>query len=176
MKTLALSLAVALAACTNGQGEVDVTSTHTATFPGAPAAVAGLPIADADMTTEADVTVNVKSELDSLDGIGALSAVISENAVSGANLAVVEHITVTIATLDGHMPAATFADVAVPSGSTSIELPAMMSGTDVLGYLKEGQVVLHFTLTGKIPEQPITLTHTLVAHLNIAVASSLASL
>jgi hypothetical protein len=47
-----------------------------------------------------------------------------------------------------------------------------MTNAEVLEYLREGKVVLHFTLTGNISERPLKVTHTLVAHINIATSGS----
>jgi hypothetical protein len=47
-----------------------------------------------------------------------------------------------------------------------------MTDARLLDYLSEGKVVVHFYLTGAIPDRGFTLTHTLVAHVNVAVSGS----
>ena len=171
MKTRHALLALALAACTNGQGEVDVVTSQDATFPGVPAGMAAqLPPGGA--TTRADVTLDVKGEIDSLARLGALSDSITKNAISGPDLSVLRHVNVVMALADGSKPDQTFSDVEVLAEATEIELAPRMSDAQVLEYLREGKVVLHFTLTGSISERPLTVTHTLVAHINIATSGS----
>ncbi|HEY4012150.1 MAG TPA: hypothetical protein VGM06_02330 [Polyangiaceae bacterium] len=172
MKRCIPLLAVALFACTNGQGEVDVTVSNQATFPGAPPGVAQL-LANQTVTTDSFVTVDVKSDLDQIGKLGSLTAVISENVVTGADLSFLKHVTATMETEDSSMPLAVLADLDVPANATELELsPMQVSDATVLAYLSEGKVDIHFAITGQIPDRPITLTHSLVAHLNVAVQGS----
>ncbi|HXN31834.1 MAG TPA: hypothetical protein VN894_08235 [Polyangiaceae bacterium] len=172
MKRYIALFAIALAACTNGQGEVDVTSTNSATFPGVPLSAGEGQLRAESVTTEAPLALDVQSDLASLSNLGALTGVISKNSISGADLSVVRHIRATIETADGKMPAQLASDVDVPADSTEVELALSMSDAQVLDYLTEGKVVIHFYVTGTIPDRPITLTHTLVAHMGIAVKGS----
>jgi hypothetical protein len=172
MKRYIPLLAIALAACTNGTGEVDVTTTNAATFPGAPAGALGQPLRAESVTTDASVTVDVQGDLASLSHLGTLSGDISKNTVSGADLAFIQHIKATIETKDGKMPVQTASDVAVPPNSTEVELALAISDSQVLDYLQEGKVVVHFYITGTIPDRPITLTHTMIAHIGVAVTGS----
>jgi hypothetical protein len=175
MKPYFVLFGIALAACTNGQGEVDVTATDSATFPGVPLA-AGSPLAPESMTTDAKVTLNVESDLASLSDLGTLSAEIAQNTISGPDLSVVHHIKATIETADGKMPARVATDVDVPSNASEVNLTLSMTDADMLSYLSEGKVIVHFYVTGSIPTRPITLTYTLVAHMGIAVKGSVLKL
>jgi hypothetical protein len=132
--------------------------------------------ASSAMTTEGEVTLDVHDELASMAKLGSLSAAISKDTVSGADLSLVDHVTATIAAADGTLPARLLAQVDVPPSSTEVALAAAMVDSQVLDYLKEGRVVVHFRLTGRIPEHPITLIHSLVARVDIAVASSVTKL
>jgi hypothetical protein len=49
----------------------------------------------------------------------------------------------------------------------------LISTGELLDYLQEGAVALHLYATGTLPTQPITLTHTLEAHVTVAVHKSL---
>jgi hypothetical protein len=175
MKPYIALFAIALGACTNGQGEVDVTTSNSATFPGVPASVAAN-LHGQSVTTEASVPVDVQKDIASLSNLGALSAAISKNTIAGPDLSVVQHIKATIETADGKMPEQLASEVDVPNGATEVELGLSMSDAQMLDYLSEGKVVLHFYLTGTIPDRPITLTHTMVAHIDIAVKGSVLKL
>lgn len=176
MKPYATLFALALAGCANGQGEVDVTAANAATFPGAPAAARGPMGNAAAWTTDGYVTLDLKNDLASLSDIGTLSGAIAKNALSGPDLAFIEHIKATIATEDGKMPVELASDVEVPRNSTEVELALSMSDSRVLEYLTEGRVTIHFYVTGNIPERPLTLTHTMIAHMNVAVKGSVLKL
>lgn len=175
MKPYIALFAITLGACATGQGEVDVTATNSATFPGAPPIPAGVLGAES-VTTDGAVTLDVQSELASLSNLGTLTAAISENAISGADLSVVHHIKATIETADGKMPAQLASDVDVPANSAEVDLALSITNAQLLDYLTEGKVVLHFYLTGSIPDRPIVLTYTMVAHMGIAVKGSLLKL
>ncbi len=171
MKPYIALFAVALASCTSGLGEVDVTATDSATFPGV-AIPANVELAAESVTTDAVVSLNVQSDLASLSSLGTLTADIAENAISGPELSVVHHIKATIETADGKMAAQVATDVDVPPNSTEVELALAMTDAQLLDYLAEGKVMLHFYITGSIPTRPITLTYTFVAHMGIAVKGS----
>ncbi len=168
--------AVALVACANGQGEVDVSSTNAATFPGAPSEVPGSALAGAVMTTEGSVTLDLRKDLASLSDLGTVSVAISQDSISGADLGFIQHIKATIESEDGKLPVQVASDVDVPAHSTEIELPLLISDSQALEFLTEGKVALHFYVTGNIPERAITLTHTIVAHVSIAVDGSIPKL
>jgi hypothetical protein len=176
MKRYIALFGIALAACTNGTGEVDVTASNSATFPGAPLPAGAAQFNGESVTTDASVTLDVQGDLASLSNLGTLTAEISKNTISGPDLAVVQHIRATIETKDGKMPAQPASEVDVPANSTEVELPLSMSDSQVLDYLTEGKVVIHFYLTGTIPDRPITLTHTMVAHMGIAMKGSVLKL
>ena len=171
-KTIAL-FGLAMAACTNGQGNVDVTTSNQATFP-APVALPGA-LGQISLTTETDVTLDVHGDLASMAKVGTLGVVISQDSVSGADLAQVDQITATIATADGTMPAQPLGRAIVQAGSTEVGLSSLLSDAQALGYLQEGQVIVHLTLAGALPERAITLTYSLVAHVAIGVAVSVDS-
>jgi hypothetical protein len=67
-------------------------------------------------------------------------------------------------------------DVDIPEGATETELPLLIGDARLLEYLSEGKVAVHFYITGNIPPRPVTLTHTMVAHLNVAVNGSVLKL
>jgi hypothetical protein len=171
MKTSIALLALAFLGCTNGQGEVDVTSTNVATFPGAPAALPSQ-AADLALTTEGDVTLDVQKDLESLKNLGSLSAAVSKNGVTGADLSFLQHVKLTIAAKDGQLPAQLLSDADVPQGSTEVELPMLIENSQLLDYLSEGKVTVHFAITGQLPQRPLTLTHTIVAHVDVAMSGS----
>jgi hypothetical protein len=168
-------LAVAIAGCTNGQAEIDVTTTTVATFP-APPAGAARALGDQAVITDASVTLDVKKDLASLSNLGTLSGEVSKNVVAGQDLDLLEHIKVTIESKDGQMPARLLSEVDIPRHSTEVALPLLVVDSLILEYLTEGQVTVHFYLTGKIPQRTLTLTHTIVAHVNVAVAGSVLKL
>ncbi len=172
MKPYIALCAIALVACATGQGEVDVSTSNSATFPGVPLSAGGAQLRADPVTTEGSVTLDVQSDLASLSNLGALTAAISKNSISGPDLSVVQHIRATVETADGKMPAQLASDVDVPSSSSEVELALSMSDAQLLAYLQEGKVVVHFYVTGTIPDRPITLTHTMVAHIGIAVKGS----
>jgi hypothetical protein len=177
MKTyIALFATAALFACTNGQGEVDVTTTNVATFPAAPAAAAGPRPTTETLTAEAEIRLDVHEDLKSLANLGTLTGAISRNAISGSDLSFVQHIKTTIATQDGRMPAQVLSDADVPQDAPEIELPRLISDDLILEYLKEGKVAIRLSLTGSLPERSLSLKHTLVAHLNVAVQGSVTKL
>jgi hypothetical protein len=173
MKMTISLLTLAMAACTNGQGDVDVTTSNQSTFLAATALPDALGLR-ASLTTETDVTLDVHDELASMAKVGTLSVAISKDSLSGADLTVVDEVTATIAAADGTMPVQSLAKVVVPRGSSEVGLSGLLTDAQILEYLSEGPVVLHLTLTGNLPERPILLTHSLVAHVGIAVASSVA--
>jgi hypothetical protein len=175
MKTYIALFAVALAACTNGQAEVDVTATTAALFPGPPADVRGQVPTEA-MTTDGVVTLDFQKDLASLANMGTLTAVISKNAISGPDLSFVDHIKATIATEDGKIPEQLAFDVDVPRNTTELELALLISDSQVLDYMTEGKVAIHFYLTGTIPPRALTLTHTMIAHVSVAVKGSVLKL
>jgi hypothetical protein len=173
MKSYIALFAFALAACTNGQAEVDVTASSAASFPGAPAAAQ---VPTGGLTTDGIVTLDFQKDLASLSGMGTLSAVISKNAISGPDLSFVDHIKATITSEDGKMPIELACDVDVPKNTTEVELSLLISDSKVLEYLTEGKVAVHFYITGSIPPRPITLTHTMIAHVSVDVKGSVLKL
>jgi hypothetical protein len=176
MKPYIALFAIALVGCTNGQGEVDVTATNVATFPGAPVGTAAEALATESLTSDAIVTLDVRRDIASLRDMGTLSAVISKNAISGSDLSFIRHIKATMAAKDGKMPVELVSDIDLPPNSTDVELALLISDARVLDYLSEGKVDLHFYLTGGIPDRPLMLTHTMTAHMSIAVKGSVLKL
>ncbi len=176
MKTYIALFAVALGACTNGQGQADVTMDNPVTFASAPAGVADVPVPAISSTLDGLVTVDVHDELESMSKLGTLTATVSKNALSGASLAAIQHIRSTIASEDGTMPVELLADVDVPAGSAALDLPLLVSDAQLLDYLQEGKVSIHFYVTGALSPQDIVLTHTLVAHVDVAVQGSVLKL
>jgi hypothetical protein len=172
-KTIAL-FGLAMAACTNGQGNVDVTTSDQATFP-APVALPAA-MGQVSLTTETDVNLDVHDELASVAKVGTLSVAISQDSVSGPDLALVDQVIATIAAADGTMPVQPLGRAIVQPGSTEVGLSSLLSDAQVLGYLQEGPVVVHLTLTGALPEQAIRLNYALHAHVAIGVAVSVDSL
>ncbi|MBV9947792.1 MAG: hypothetical protein JOZ69_13135 [Myxococcales bacterium] len=166
-------LAIApLAGCTHGQGEVDVSSTNVASFPVAPAALQAQANASGDVTTEASIVLDLKDELASLGDLGSLSAEVSKNSLSGAGLGFIHHIRATLETADGALPETLATEADVPPATAELDLPLAVSSAALLRYLTEGKAVLHFYVTGQMPDRPFTLTHTLIAHVNVAVHRS----
>jgi hypothetical protein len=176
MKTYIALLAVALGACTAGQGQADVTMENSVTFAGAPAGIADVPVPAGSIPMDGAVTVDVHDEIESMSKLGTLTATVSKNALSGPSLAAIQHIRSTIATEDGKLPVELLTDVDVPAGTTELELPLLVSGAQILDYLQEGKVSIHFYVTGGILPQAITLTHTLIAHVDVAVQGSVLKL
>jgi hypothetical protein len=172
MKTCVGLCAFALGACAVGQGEVNVTENRVATFPGAPVSA----VVGESVTTDAEVTLDLKSNLDSLTNLGAVTVDISRNSISGADLATIRHIRATLATKDGKIPEQVASDLDVPEKSTELDLPLLMSDAQILAYLSEGPVILHVYLTGNIPEQSFALEYALAAHLDVAVNGSISNL
>jgi hypothetical protein len=175
MKLHIVLFATVLAACTNGQGEVDVTATNVATFPAPPASQKDAPGAGTVMV-DAAITLDLQKDLASLSGVGTLTAALSKNAVSGSDLSVVRRIEATIASEDGTLPLRILSDVDVPPGSAEVEMPLVIDNSLLLDYLTEGKVAVHFYLTGDIPGRSLTLTHTIIAHVSIAVDKSVLKL
>jgi hypothetical protein len=180
MKRIAIALfAIALAACTNGQGQADVTLQNTVVFGGAGDAGVAIPsdvvLPNVAVTTDGEISIDCESELASMGKIGTLSATVSKNELSGDGLLQMQHITAMIASADGALPEQVLTDLDVPENTTSIELPLSMSDAKVLDYLEEGKVTIHFYVTGLPTTQPIMLTHTLVAHIDMAVQGSVTS-
>jgi hypothetical protein len=179
-RTVIALFAIALAACTNGQGQADVTLQNTVVFGGADDAGVALPsnvmIPNVDVTTDGEISIDCESELASMGKLGSLSATVSKNELSGDGLLQMQHIRATIASADGALPEQQLTDLDVPENTTSIELPLSMSDAKVLDYLEEGKVTIHFYVTGLPTTQPIMLTHTLVAHVDMAVQGSVTNL
>lgn len=175
-----LGMALAAAACTNGQGQADVTLQNTVVFGGAPDGGVALPanvmLPDVAVTTDGEISFDCQSELASMGKIGTLSATVSKNELAGDGLLQMQHIRAMILSADGSMPEQLLADVDIPENSTAIELPLSMSDAKVLDYLEEGKVTIHFYVTGLPTTQPIMLTHTLVAHIDMAVQGSATNL
>ncbi|MDP9150818.1 MAG: hypothetical protein M3O36_12880 [Myxococcota bacterium] len=177
MKTTIIgSFVLACAACTNGQGEVDVTASTALTFPAAPAVVQQQAASLEAVTTDTLVTLDLQKDLASLSDLGTLSVSGSESSLSGGDLAFLRHIKATVAAADGTMPEQLLCDVDVPRNATTMGLPLSISDSQVLAYLKEGKVSLHFFVTGAVSDKPLTLTHTLIAHMNVAVQRSVVKL
>jgi hypothetical protein len=179
-RTIAALFAIALGACTNGQGQADVTLQNTVVFGGAADAGIAIPsnvvIPNVAVTTDGDISIDCESELESMGKIGTLSATVSKNELSGDGLLQIQHIKATIVSADGAFPEQLLTDLDVPENTTSIELPLSMSDAKVLDYLEEGKVTIHFYVTGLPTTQPIMLTHTLVAHIDMAVQGSVTNL
>ena len=175
-----LGICLAAAACTNGQGQADVTLQNTVVFGGAGDAgvvvPAGVTLPDTAVTTDGEISIDCQSELASMGKIGTISATVSKNQLSGDGLLQMQHITAMIASADGSMPEQLLTDLEIPQNTTSIELPLSMSDAKVLDYLEEGKVTIHFYVTGQPTTQPIMLTHTLVAHIDMAVQGSVTNL
>jgi hypothetical protein len=176
MKRSIALFAIAFAACTNGQGQADVTMENTVTFGGVPAGTPDIPLPNVAVTTDGSIALDVKGELASMGKLGSLSATVSKNQLSGESLVQIQHIKTTIATVDGTIPEEVLTDVDVPANSTAVELPLLISDAHVLDYLEEGKVTIHFYVTGIPTRQPIALTHTLVAHVDVAVQGSVLKL
>jgi hypothetical protein len=172
MKPYATLFAIALAGCASGQGQVDVTAANVATFPGAPAGAREQVHGAGVSSTDGYVTVDVQKDLASLSTLGALTLTVDRNGLSGPDLAFIQHIKATIVAEDGKLPIELASDVDVPKNSTDIELPLELSDERVLAYLTEGKVTIHFYVTGHIPERPLALTHTMIAHMSVAVKGS----
>jgi hypothetical protein len=162
---------MAVAGCANGVGAVDEDMSAVATFPAASPSAAGAPAAE-ELTSEASVDFDGKSELASLSSLGPLSLSISQNKIAGADLPVVRHITATLATMDGKIPELLASDVDVPEGSAEVALPLLIDDKVLLEYLTEGQVVVHLVLTGPLSRNPMKLTYSLSARVNVAVKRS----
>jgi hypothetical protein len=166
--------AVGLFACTNGQGHVDVTSEDIVTFP-APSAVTGAQShEDAALTTDAELTLDLHGDLQSLSNLGPLSGSVSKDTVSGSDLAFVRHIQATIGSSDGTMTSSLLCDVDVPRGVTSFDIPRLISDGLLFEYLSEGKVIVNLAVAGDLPPRQLTITHTLVAHMDIAMQGSVA--
>ena len=163
----------ACAACTNGQGEVDVIADRVATFPGIPQAQA---LAGVVMTTDAVVSFDEHDDLASLGKVGVVHTTIVENSLSGSDLAFVTHVHATIADDDGAMPEVLLSDVDVPVNASEVALPLALSDDQVVSYMGEGKVDIRLELTGTIPDRPMTLTHSIVAHVSVDVAGSVTKL
>ncbi len=129
------------------------------------------------VTTDSFVTIDIQKDLESLTKLGPVTAEVSKNAISGADLSFVKHVQATIETEDGSMPLQVLTDIDVPSGAQELSLsPMKIPDAQVLAYLAEGKVDVHFYITGEIPDRPVTLTHSLVAHLSVAVQGSVLKL
>lgn len=166
--------AVGLFACTNGQGQVDVSSVDVATFP-APAAVSGVqPQADVALTSDADLDLDFHGDMQSLSNLGPLSGTVSKDTVSGSDLGFIRHIQATIGATDGTMASSLLCDVDVPRGVTSFDIPRLISDGLLFEYLSEGKVTVHLAVTGDLPHRQLTVTHTFVAHMNVAMQGSIA--
>ncbi len=182
MKIHAALIALALVACVKGQEEVDITNTRQVTFPGIPAQTQiqapaqaqsrGSPAAPA--TTDSIVTFDVHDGFAALRGMGPLTAAFSTHTLSGADLGNVTHVRAVIRTTDAVMPERLLSETDVVSGSSEVALPLAMTDSEILAYLMEGPVDVHFYLKGTLPTQPITLTHTLGGRLTVAVDGPLA--
>jgi hypothetical protein len=107
---------------------------------------------------------------------GDLTLAIASDSLSGVDLSVVDRVLVTIAAADGTMPAAPLVDVFITPGNSTANLPHVLSDSELLGYLAEGPVLLHFSVSGSLPERPILLTHSLVAQVEIAVSAPVSKL
>jgi hypothetical protein len=167
-------LATALAACTQGEGQLDVSEVHVATFP----AVVATGSAEQALMTQAQsvdtiIYVDLRSELSTLGDLGSPSMTVTKNEVSGSAVANLQHFAVTIASRDGTIAEKPLSDIDVAPNSSSVDLPLLISTGELLDYLQEGAVALHLYATGTLPTQPITLTHTLEAHVTVAVHKSL---
>jgi hypothetical protein len=178
-RTVIALFAIALAACTNGQGQADVTLQNTVVFGSVGEAGVAVPsnvvLPNVAVTTDGEISIDCESELASMGKIGTLSATVSKNELSGDGLLQMQHIKAMIVSADGSLPEQLLTDLDVPENTTSIELPLSMSDAKVLDYLEEGKVTIHFYVTGLPTTQPIMLTHTLVAHIDMAVQGSVTS-
>ncbi len=169
--TPALPLLLSLAACAVGQAQVEVTETHDATFPGvARGASDELP---ASSTESTNVGFDVSSTIASWGSYGKLSAVVSQDELTGPGLAVVRHVSAAIAPASHPSSALPLAEADVPPGSTHVALAREMDDAVLFGLLEQGPVVLKFTITGPLSTEGIVLQHTLVAQVDLAVAASL---
>lgn len=176
MKRFVALLAIVVGACTQGDAEFDVTQTHVASFPGVPASVLARSTPGQVLTASAPITLDARSELDQFGNLGSMTLSISENQLSGTDLGLLQHVSATIATADGKMPSQPLSDVDVPAGSTLVNLPLLLSDADVLQYLMEGPITITLTVSGTLSAQPLTLTHTIVGHVDVAVDKSPLSL
>ena len=175
MKIIPAVIAVALVGCVAGREQVEVTRTQVVTFPGV-VPDAHEPSATDARATDALVKLDMHQDLAALRALGSLVGTFSTNSLSGPGLADVTHVRVTIATTDGALPVRLLSEADVPGGSRQVELPLSMTGDQVLDYLAEGEVEVHFYITGGIPPSPIALTHTLDGRVNVAVEGSVLGL
>ena len=171
MRAYVALLTLAVAACANGVGEVDENFSAVAIVPGASPALLAAFGGD-EVTVDAPLVLDEKSELSSLGDLGALSLSVSKNSLSGPDLSGVRHVKATIGSKDGKIPQQLAAEADVPAGSTEVELPLLIDDHQLLDCLTEGPAVIHLLLTGAISEKPLTLTYTLAARVNVAVKGS----
>ncbi len=167
MKLIAALATIPLVGCLQGQESFDVTSTDAVTFPGLPAAAAqAIP---SGQSTDSHLLVDVHENIAALRQQGVLSAAFSQNSLTGDGLAQVGHVRATIASADGAMPVALLSDTDVPAASNEVQLPLSIPGDQLLQYLGEGKVDIHFFLVGNISADSVKLTHTLTLHMTVAV-------
>jgi hypothetical protein len=168
----AITFALGMAGCTTGQGDVDVSLTNVATFPGAPPEAAA-ELTGSTVSSDAFVTIDVQKDIESLDKFGTVTADISTDMVAGGDLSFIDHVKATMEAEDGSLPVLVLSDRDVPTGSATIDLaPLSVTDEQVLAYMSEGKVDVHFYITGNIPDRPVTLTYSLAAHLTVDVRGS----
>jgi hypothetical protein len=165
-------MALGMMACTNGQAELEVSTVQQAVFAAPSAQIATLAKPGTSLTSETELKVDVHDELASMAKAGPLTITFDSDRLSGADLSVVDHVSVVIGAADGTMPTRTLGTFAVPPGSIAVELSPVMPDAQLLEYLREGPVAFHFTLTGSLPDRSISLGYSLAAHVAIAVAGS----
>lgn len=167
---------LALAGCTKGQAEGDVTTSRVATFPAAPTSSDGIATASSSRTTDAEITVDVRDDLSTMASVGKLSFSLSRDSLGGTDLAFIDGISATLAAADGSLPTRALARVPVMAGAADVELSSLLSDEELLEYFAEGPVVLHITLTGRLPTRAVTLDYSLLAHVAVVVDKSVQDL
>jgi hypothetical protein len=174
MKLIAALATISLVGCLQGQESFDVSSTESVTFPGLP--VAAAQIAPGALSTDSHLLLDVHDNLAALSHQGALSAAFSQHTLTGDGLSQVSHVRATIESADGTMPVVLLSDADVPAASSEVQLPLSIPGDQLLEYLGEGKVDIHFFLNGSLSPDSLKLTHTLTGHVTIAVNGSVTKL
>lgn len=155
MKLLPLMLLPLLVVgCVDMTASTTMTEENQLSFPAPPPAAVGF-----SATVDQVATLDIANAIDELQKHGTLHLNVEENSLIG-DISFLHHIQVDLTTPG--FPDLTLVDTDVNSPSPYNNFPLLVSGDQMLPMLAASPCGLHFTITGNIPADGVSLTSKLV--------------
>jgi hypothetical protein len=139
--------------CSDITASDSLTEVNDVSFPAPPAAAAGIVV-----STDQIVPLDISSPVNELQKHGTLSLNVEENSLQG-DISFIRHITLDLTTAD--LPDLVLVDTDVNSTASYNNFPLLVSGDAMLPYLAN-PCGLHFTISGSIPAEGVSLSSKIV--------------